>query len=458
MSQSRLPFEIDQEVDESLVTAHAGVPLLVELFRATGGDAVCDAKCSSKRRQRGLKASEMLESLLALWTAGGERCEDLAMLREDRALSELIGHEFPAPQTARDFLEGFHQDDLPLWQQGEHSSVPSESLPLLGLEQVNGAVVNYVQHQHPATEATLDVDATIVECDKRAARTTYEGTHGYQPVLVLWAEQDQLVGNEFRDGNVPAGSGNRRVLERAVGSLPQEIKQIRVRGDSALYEQDLLRWLDSRSIEYAISADMSRELSAAVAALPESAWQLDKKERDATRQWAEVVFTPTDDKSRKDAAAPRYLAIRIVKRQSSFFADGTDRRHFAVVTNRQGDGLDVLRWHRLKAGTIEHAHDILKRDLAAAALPSQKFGANAAWFRMNVILYNLLSAMRTVALPEDFRRARPKRMRFALFNTVGRVVSHARERLLRLACEALRSLADAVRLKIPPRTQVLPGV
>ena len=70
-------------------------------------------------------------------------------------------------------------------------------------------------------------------------------------------------------------------------------------------------------------------------------------------------------------------------------------RHFCIVTNRSdpegGCGRDLIRWHRQKAGTIEHAHDVLMNELAGAALPSQKFGANAAWLRLNVILYNLLS-------------------------------------------------------------------
>jgi hypothetical protein len=34
-------------------------------------------------------------------------------------------------------------------------------------------------------------------------------------------------------------------------------------------------------------------------------------------------------------------------------------RHFCIVTNRSdpegGSGLDLIRWHRQKAGTIEHA-------------------------------------------------------------------------------------------------------
>jgi hypothetical protein len=95
-----LPFEIVDAIDESLVTAHAGVPLLIEAFRISGVAAALDRAVVIKQRARGLTASQMAESLFALWAVGGKRCEDLAMLREDRALATLLGHGFPAPQTA----------------------------------------------------------------------------------------------------------------------------------------------------------------------------------------------------------------------------------------------------------------------------------------------------------------------------------------------------------------------
>jgi hypothetical protein len=34
--QARLLFELDEKIDKSLVTAHAGVPLVIELFRSCG--------------------------------------------------------------------------------------------------------------------------------------------------------------------------------------------------------------------------------------------------------------------------------------------------------------------------------------------------------------------------------------------------------------------------------------
>ena len=162
---------------------------------------------------------------------------------------------------------------------------------------------------------------------------------------------------------------------------------------------------------------------------------------------------PSDGVATKDRPAPpRYRALRITKKQDRRFADGGDVKPFAIVTNRPdpdgGTGLDLIRWQRGKAGTVEHTHHVLTNELAAEALPSQKFGANAAWFRLNVMLYNLLSAFKRVALSPERHAARPKRLRFVLLNGIGRVVRHARETVLRLVGAARRQLAAAARLAL----------
>lgn len=459
MTQTRLPFELDQRAETATLTAHGGVPLLIEAFRTSGAAVVVDASVVIKRRKRGLTPSQLVEGLLSLWAAGGERCEDLGPLREDTALAQLLGHGLPAAQTARDFLDAFDQGVPPLWQ-GQRCRVQGEGERLQGLAKANRRLIAFLQERRPEAVATIDVDATILESQKRSALSTYDGRTGYQPVVALWAEQDVILADEFRDGNVPAGSGNRRVVARALAALPAGVGEIRLRGDSALYEQALLRWLEARGIGYAISADMSRELAAAIGALPESGWQPEREDGDAIRQWADVPYVPSDRVAAKDRPEPpRYLAVRISKKQGRLFADGGEVKHFAIVTNRPdpegGSGLDLIRWQRGKAGTIEHSHHVLTNELAAEALPSQRFGANAAWFRLNVLLYNLLSAFKRVALPEELHDARPKRLRFVLLNGVGKVVRHARELVLRLVGEARRKLADAARLALatgPPVT------
>ena len=309
MAGQRLGYEIDPEVDGSLVTAHAGVPGVVEAFRQCGAAAVVDRLIKFKTRKRGLTASQTCGSLFALWAAGGERCEDFEHFREDRALAVLLGHELPAPQTARDFLEQFHEEGLPLLQAGK-ATVPSESAPLQALAAANKELIHDLQCRKPQRIATLDADGTIISSSKRAAKRTYEGERGYQPTLVVWAEQDVILTEEFRDGNVPAGSGNKRIIEKAVAMLPVGIDGIHFRGDSAFYELDLMNWMDARGIRYAISADMSAQLKARIAALPETAWAPAGEETDAIREWAEVTYVPDDGIYKKDHVTRHAEGVR----------------------------------------------------------------------------------------------------------------------------------------------------
>jgi hypothetical protein len=367
----------------------------------------------------------------------------------------LLGHAIAPATTVRDFLERFHAEDLPLLHSGA-ARVVAPSPALQGLSVANRQLLLWGQQRTPERTATLDVDGSIYETHKRSAQTSFEGMPGYQPVSVLWAEKDLIVHEEFRDGNVPAQSGNWRVVRQALELLPAGIEQRLLRGDAGLYELELLDNLEREGVGYAISAPLSRELAARIAELEEAEWLDLGRERDAVvRQWAEVDFGPTRGQG---AGQRRYLAIRVLKTQGALFADGSDRRHFAVVTNLDWEGKRLITWHREKAGTIEHAHDVLKNGLAAGAFPSGKFGANAAWFRLNVMLYNLLSLLKRETLPGEFHAAKPKRLRFALLNTVGRLVRHANETLLRLASAPIRSLFDLARVAIHVKPLPLLGV
>jgi hypothetical protein len=447
----RLGYELDEQTEDALITGHSGVPLVIELFRATGAAAVMDEQVRLKQRARGLSVSETAESLFALWSAGGERCEDLKQLVKDRALEMLLGHAIAPATTVRDFLERFHAEDLPLLHAGGAASVAAPSAALQALAASNRQLLLWGQQRTPEQSATLDVDGSIYETHKRSALTSFEGVPGYQPVTVLWAEKDLIVHEEFRDGNVPAQSGNWRVVSAALAQLPPGITQRYLRGDAGCYENELMDNLEREQVGYAISAPMNRELAARIAQLEEGEWLELGREADAVRQWAEVDYGPSGGQR-------RYLAIRVLKTQSALFADGSDRRHFAVVTNLDWEGERIIRWHREKAGTIEHAHDVLKNGLAAGCFPSGKFGANAAWFRLNAMLYNLLSLLKRETLPGEFHTAKPKRLRFVLLNTVGRLVRHARETLLRVVSGPVRTLHDLARVAIHVKRQPLFGV
>jgi hypothetical protein len=221
------------------------------------------------------------------------------------------------------------------------------------------------------------------------------------------------------------------------------VREYFFRGDSACHEQQLVRWLrdEKRSsgpegvIHFAISVRMNPTLKKKIADLPESLWKpYQDNETESTKECADVSnYWPEADEL-KEYGPLRYVAIRIRKRQGELFADGNEVKHYAVVSNQwEWPARKLLEWHREKAGSIEAAHDVLKNELAAGVMPCSRFGANAAWLRMAVITYNLLSALKRLALPADLLTARPKRMRFLIFHTAGRIVNHARQMVVKLS-------------------------
>jgi hypothetical protein len=150
------------------------------------------------------------------------------------------------------------------------------------------------------------------------------------------------------------------------------------------------------------------------------------------KEWAEVVFVPSRTKEKKDDTPDRYLAIRVRPSQGELFSDGNAYRHYAVVTNNwTRDGERLLQRHREKCGTVEKVFDVLKNDLGAGVMPCGRFYANAAWWRLNCIAYNVLSVMKRKALPPDLGTCRMKALRFLFIGVAGRIIRTGRQIILR---------------------------
>jgi hypothetical protein len=441
-----LPFDYDEQGAEENLTSWSGVPVLLQAFRSLGVPQSVKRHVAIKQRERGLDEASYVESFVVLNAVGGECLDDFEALKQDQALQELIGHAIPSPEAARKFLYQFHEEasspaapQLPLGA----SFVPEENPRLRGLGQVNAETIQELGRRCPDQKiATIDLDATVIESWKREAQPTYQGVSGYQPMLALWAEMNVIVADEFRDGNVAAHTGLLRVAKQAYASLPDSVQEWMFRGDAACYEQSLLQWLRNPrreggpqgTIQFAVSARMSESLRERIVQQPQSRWKPYRQDSEVECECVDVFgWDPMEERGLDPV---RYVGIRIKRRQGELFGDGSEYKYFAVVTNMwKCDARHLLEWHREKAGSVEAAHDVLKNELAAGVLPCGRFGANAAWFRMAVLTYNVMTALKRLALPPELLTARPKRLRFLIFNTAGRVIHHARA----LICRCVRA-------------------
>ena len=178
-------------------TPFGGTGLLVELYRESGVSGVAERVLPQKRSSKGLRQCQMVESFVLLSALGGECLEDMRRLREDEGLAALLGYTPPAPETARQWLDRFHDEEAMSGRPVQGSFLPAESSGLAGLREVNKRVIEaYVEAVKPkpvlsgaeGKEVTLDVDAHLVETSKANAQYCYDGYKAYQPMEVEWAE------------------------------------------------------------------------------------------------------------------------------------------------------------------------------------------------------------------------------------------------------------------------------
>jgi hypothetical protein len=442
ISQGLLPFQLIQDTSKVLLTSFGGLPLVMETFRALDLSRSIQKHLPILERQGRYREADYIESFISVFAAGGDCVEDFELLREDEGLKKLT-LRVPSPEAIRWFLNAFHEEEALQGRLPHKAFIPEETELLRGLGAVNRDLISKATSREVPWKATIDLDATVIESQKQEAWMTYLGERGYQPVTAYWAEEDLIVADEFRDGNVPAGMDLLRVLQDAIAALPPTIRLVGVRSDSAAYVHELLNWCRKEKpgrprMEFAISADMTEELKTAIQALPEEAWRPLRKVTDqglieGRKEWAEVEFVPTKPSKKKKMKPDRYLAIRIRPLQGELFGDGNPYHYFAVVTNMWNwDGERLLRWQRERCGTVEKVHDVLKNDLAGGVLPSKRFFANAAWWRLNAMTYNVLSVMKRKALPQAWWSVRLKALRFHLIGIAARVIEHGRRLFLKI--------------------------
>jgi len=485
-----LSYQYEPEPTATQMTGFAGLVPYLDLVCLLGVLEAVDGEVGIEGSQGWLDRQHAL-ALLLLNVAGGESMDDLRLLEADAGLCRMVREAerhglprkerrelerrfrkgrlrtFPSPSRVCEWLEQFHDPAQEQERVAGTAFIPAPNGHLEGLGKVNQALLAAVQRYAPCPEATLDIDATLQETRKREALVCYKGYPAYQPLSVYWAETQFLVYSQFRDGNVPAQSGILEAIKASLAVLPPGVERVLVRMDSAGYQYEVMKFCATGDggrrapIGFTISNDMTGEFRAAGRQVPEGEWQpLARPRGEAAQEWAEVVYVPNALARSKQDPDYRYLAIRErvdqgvlpgmtegQQPQLPFATEvlaGVTYRLSGIVTNRAGDGAELIHWHHARCGKSEEAHAILKTDLAGGRFPSGRFGANAAWWALVVLAYNLHAALRRLALPGGLKPKRMKALRFALIAVPGRVVERGRQLFVRLARDhpALAWLAE----------------
>jgi hypothetical protein len=336
--------------------------------------------------------------------AGGQSVADIREIRNDYALRDLLLLKtVPSESAIGDWLK----------KMGSRGGIGS----------INNAI-DYINAkifaQSDINELTLCNDPTIIETSKRDAVMTYIGVKGYRPGLAFILELNIVLAQEFREGN---DMGNKlEFLKSAFSKVPKGKTIKNVLLDAEFYTADIINFLDQRCT-WAITADQDAAVKATIQHISEDAWRplLDKDGFDTGKKIAGTVHCMAKTKK-----AFRLAVIRWYDKKGNIC-------YHAVASNKSdGDANSVILYYNHRA-TAEKVIEEVKGGFGMEKMPSGDFRANALYFSIGILTYNLFIAQKFMTMPKEFQNKTIASIRWILVEVPGKVIRHANKTILKIA-------------------------
>ena len=427
------------------LTSRTGLVVLGELIRRLKLSETVDRLMpKTERGNRTYRSSTIVNTFMLMLHEGGRCLDDVRRLRDESALLKILGiPKVPSAHTLGNWLR----------------AIGSNRGAMAALDEVNRRLLKVGLHQRK--QVTLDIDATVIESHKKDARYTYKNHPGYIPMVGHIAETEQVVATDFRAGNVPPNKANLEFIRHCEQALPDGVSVSHVRIDAAGYQAAIVNYCHSNGIRFAIRAKMDDSLRQSMTAIRDSDWQPLVRE-DGTvserEQVARTLHTMIETEQAFTVVVQRQLIDELEPDpQPDMFpallgeVDEESVRcgvyiYRAIATDLDLDGLtdhQIVRFYNQRAEASENKLKQLRSDFAGAHLPCSDFAANAAYFKLCAIAYNLLALLRMV-LPAKWEKHRAPTIRYRLYAVAGQIVHHARQWTLKLNSDRRAELDEAI--------------
>lgn len=345
---------------------------------------------------------KILEGTLTL-IAGGERIEDIEVLRADAGLCQTLGvNKVISPDTLRELLK--------------ISSTAEQ------LKQSNEELMIKVMKEVEEKELTYDNDATYFDSEKNSADYSYQKRKQFSGLLGFIAEPGICISVDFRKGHISPREGIVDQLQQAIEMAKKAGKRIAVvRMDSAGHQDKVFEICNNENIKYYISLAKNDEIKESIALLTEDEWtKLDEHKGDHENvEWAEMIYAPNKGK------AMRSLALRWANPNPDLFEQSPYCYH---VIGTNDNEITPMAWLKIHNGRMnsENYNKELKSGLNAAYTPSHDYSMNRNYFLLNVFAYNLVQIIKLFYLGTKALKWTLKTLRYRFIYVCGKIVKSGR--------------------------------
>ncbi|MBP6059309.1 MAG: IS1380 family transposase [Candidatus Saccharicenans sp.] len=395
------------------VTASSGLALLMTFAKDIGLGKQLD-QCFShlKRRQRGYSVSAKIVSFLEMIIKGGDRLSDIDILRSDPGLMSLLRLEgVPRPNTLSDLARRFKLRDI-------HR-----------LAEYTMRLVVRAFKAKKVRRVILDIDSTLGESEAQIAERTYEGFRGFNPLLGMVRAGGMKLASFslFRPGNASPQSNNLSLVRKIDSYLDKHLPSVQVllRSDSAGYSYRLMGYCDQRGIGFVIGGRWSEATFQIIKGIEH--WERLRGSQENEEVGESLHFVGPE----KQGAVYRLIVVRKRTEQPALFPEFACTYRL-YVTNTDWSAHKVVRFYRQR-GQAENLIRELKQGYGLNHILSEDFLANAVFFQLQLLAYNLVELFKYTYLSPPWWPLQIKQLRFRLLNIAGLVVHHAHQTVLRLS-------------------------
>src|SRR5215472_2986608 len=373
-SSTRPRFEVT--VDTRNTVNHAGSAGLVELADKIGltkGWSQAMAKTRSRRSAH--DPGRVLRDLVVMLADGGDCLTDLSAMRDQ---PDLFGQVASTP-TAYRVIDSIGPEQLEGLQEA-HRLARSRAWKM-------GAA---------PTEIVLDFDASLVTAH--------------------------------------SASDHIEVLAEALRQLPESAHSMPIlaRSDSAGASHDFVDALGELEIRFSVGFDLTEPVRQAILATPESAWVPAIKQDGQEREGAGVCeLVDLDLECWPSGARAICRRERPHSGAQLSFTDHNGYRFQVFITDQTDSDLASLEArHRAHARVEDRIR--CANDTGLENLPFRDFAANQVWLELVLAAQDLLVFYQRLWLEGEARNWEPKKLRYRLLHTVGRMISTGRRHIPRL--------------------------
>jgi hypothetical protein len=417
--QSILPFKI--EMTRDMITPHAGLALLGEFAVGLGLLKSVDSCLPKPGSGVGYHSSEYIFPLILMLNGGGRSLEDTRQIQADEGLREILPLErIPSSDAFGDWLRNM----------GVNGGVS-------GLERVNRRVLKRGMKYDGIKGYILDIDATGIKAEKQTAQITYKGFKGYMPIVGHLAENGLVVGDEFREGNIAPATRNLTFIKYCVRQLPKGKRITALRSDSAAYQAEIINYCEREGIQFAIGADLDEAVVGAIRVIPKKDW----------KPYKSGYIAETVHSMEKTKEAFRLIVIRTPYQSRLFAQEEVSLQYTVIATNRAESAEDLVAWYNQRGECSENRIKELKIGFGMERMPCGQLKANAMFFRIGTLAYNLFRLFTLKTLSPSWHRHQVQTVRWRLYQIAGKIVFHGGRVFLKVR-RGLCLLFTDIRLRI----------